>query len=193
MPGERRLGETAQRDAQALFPHRALVRGVDQKTAQLGLRRRLAGAEVDPPVRDQVERREALGDAGRVVEGRRHLHDAVSEPNALGALRDRGEKHLRRARVAVLLEEVVLDHPHVVDAEPVGERALLECLLEHAVLGVGIPGARDLVLVEDAELHVRHPPVRFPAMRRSVYACVYRHGKDDTRPWPGPAAAASAH
>ena len=40
------------------------------------------------------------------------------------------EEHLGRARVAVLLEEVVLDHPDVVDAEPVGELALLERLLE---------------------------------------------------------------
>ena len=173
VPGERLLGEAAQRDAQALLPHGALVRRVDQKTAELGLRRRLAGAEVDAAVREQIEGRETLGHPGRMVEGRRHLDDAVPEANALGALRDRGEEHLRRARVAVLLEEVVLDLPDVVDPEPVGERALLERLLEHAVLGVGVPGARELVLVEDPELHSPAHSHPFFAMRRSVYVPVY--------------------
>ena len=40
-----------------------------------------------------------------------------------------GEEHLGRARVRVLLEEVVLDLPDVVDAEPVGELDLLERVL----------------------------------------------------------------
>ena len=66
---------------------------------------------------------------------------------------DRGEEQLGRARVAVLLEEVVLDLPHVVDAEPVGELALLERLLQQLVLGVVAPRTRELVLVEDPELH----------------------------------------
>ena len=109
------------------------------KAAELGLRRRLAGAEVDAAARDEVERRDALGHPRRMVERRRHLHDAVAEPDARGPLRDRRQEDLGRARVAVLLEEVVLDLPDVVDPEPVGERALLERLLEHAVLGVGDP------------------------------------------------------
>ena len=173
VPGERLLGEAAQRDAQSLLPHGALVRRVDQKTAQLGLRRRFAGAEVDAAVREQIEGRETLGHPGRMVEGRRHLDDAVAEANALGALRDRGQEHLRRARVAVLLEEVVLDLPHVVDPEPVGERALLERLLQHAVLGVGVPGARQLVLVEDTELHAHRTPRPFPRHAPLVYTLAY--------------------
>ena len=82
------------------------------------------------PPDTQVERGDPLGDPRRVVERRRRLHDAVAEADALRALRDRGEEHLGRARVAVLLEEVVLDLPHVVDAEPVGELALLERVLD---------------------------------------------------------------
>jgi hypothetical protein len=44
--------------------------------------------------------------------------------------------------VAVLLEEVVLDFPDVVEAEFVGEFDLLECVLQQ------------LVLLEDSELHL---------------------------------------
>ena len=51
-----------------------------------------------------------------------------------GALRARGQEHLRRARVRVLLEEVVLDLPDVVDAQPVGELDLLERLVDQLLL-----------------------------------------------------------
>ena len=57
---------------------------------------------------------------------RRELHDPVAEPDALGALARRGEEHLGGRGVRVLLEEVVLDLPDVVEAEPVGELDLLE-------------------------------------------------------------------
>ena len=118
------------------------------------------------PFETQVERRDPLRDPRRVVERRRCLHDAVAEADALGALRDRGEEHLGRAGVAVLLEEVVLDLPHVVDAEPVGELALLERVLDQRVLGVFLPRARELVLVEDPELHAGPSAGRTPALRR---------------------------
>src|SRR6186713_2052794 len=88
-----------------------------------------------------------------MIERRRRLHDAVPEAQPLGALRERGEEDLGRARVAVLLEEVVLDLPHVVEAERVGERALLERIAEQLVLGVVSPWPGQLMLVEEAELH----------------------------------------
>ena len=74
--------------------------GSTRKPPSSASRRRLAGAEVDPAARDEVERRDALGDPRRVVERRRRLHDAVTEADALRALRHRGEEHLGRARVA---------------------------------------------------------------------------------------------
>jgi hypothetical protein len=55
--------------------------------------------------------------------------------------------------VAVLLEEVVFDLPARLDAELVGELALLQRVLEQRVLGVVLPRARQLVLVEQPELH----------------------------------------
>ena len=104
--------------------------------------------------------------AGGVVAGR-HEGDAVPQPDALRALAAGGEEDLGRGGVRVLLEEVVLDLPRVVDAEAVGQLDLVERLLEEPVLVAVVPGARDLVLVEDAELH-RGPPV---APSRRSTAC----------------------
>jgi len=49
--------------------------------------------------------------------------------------------------VGVLLEEVVLDLPRVVDAEPVGQLDLAEGVLEELELAAFRPRARELVLV----------------------------------------------
>jgi len=48
---------------------------------------------------------------------------------------------------------MVLDLPEVVEAEPVGELDLLQRVLQQAVLVVGRPRPRELVLVEDPESH----------------------------------------
>ena len=58
----------------------------------------------------------------------------------------------------IFLEEVVLDLPDVVDAEPVGEFDLVERVLVEAALGVLVPGLRQLVLVEQAEFHCLSAP-----------------------------------
>ena len=81
----------------------------------------------------------------------------MAEPDAGRALARRGQEDLGRRRVAVLLEEVVLDLPDVVVAETVGQLDLLERVLEEPVLAVLAPRPRQLVLVEDPELH--EPPV----------------------------------
>ncbi len=54
----------------------------------------------------------------------------------------------------VLLEEVVLDFPGVVDAEAIGELDLVESFVEEALFVAFAPGAWKLMLVEDAELHL---------------------------------------
>ena len=113
--------------------------------------------------------------AGMVVV-RRHQHDAMAEPDALGALRAGGEEHLRRGGVRVFLEEVVLDLPDVVDAEPVGELDLVERVLDDAALGVLAPGPRQLMLVEHAEFHLASSrsndlsgPSRYDELPRRVF------------------------
>ncbi len=82
------------------------------------------------------------------------LDDAVPEPDPRRALAGGGEEHLGRARVRVLLEEVVLDLPDVVDPESVGELDLLERVGDQLELAPLAPGPGQLMLVEDAELHV---------------------------------------
>src|SRR5262249_39450976 len=83
----------------------------------------------------------------------RHQHDTVPEANVLRALRAGGEEHLRCRGMGVLLEEMVLDLPGEVDAEPVGELDLVERLLEEPEFVAVMPRPGELVLVKDAEFH----------------------------------------
>ena len=94
----------------------------------------------------------------------------MSEADAPRALGAGSEEYFRGRRVGVLLEEVVLDLPGEVDAEPVGELDLVESLLKESELVPVSPRARQLMLVEDAEFHLCVPP-RFalsPTGRRRI-------------------------
>ena len=99
------------------------------------------GAELDPSIRDQVERGDAFGYPGRMVDGRRQVHDAESQPNVLGPLAGRGQKHLWCGGMAVLLQEVVLGQPDRGEAGLVGGLDLVETVLQQDVLVVRLPGA----------------------------------------------------
>ena len=63
------------------------------------------------------------------------------------------EHDLGRRAVRVLLEEVVLDAPHRVEAELVGQARLLERVHVHLALVRGRERPRDGELEEDPELH----------------------------------------
>src|SRR5262245_4522377 len=136
-----------------LLAHRLLLRWIDAEAAELERGGRLADPPLDAASRDEVEHRDALGDARRVVEAGRHQRDAVAEADPARALRAGGQEDLRRRRVRILLEKVVLDLPDVLDPEAVGELDLLERLREDAPLRIRIPGPGDLVLVEETEFH----------------------------------------
>ena len=136
-----------------LEPHRALVPERHAVALELAARGGLAGPELDAAAGDQVERGDPLRNAGGVVVVRRHRDDAVAEPDPLRVARRGREHDLGRGRVRVLLEEVVLDLPHVVDADLVGELDLLDRVLEELLLAARRPGPRMLQLQEDAELH----------------------------------------
>src|SRR5689334_22069283 len=62
---------------------------------------------------------------------------------------------------------MMLDLPGVVVAEPVGELDLGERVLQQLVFAPGAPRPRQLVLVEDAELHVSLPTVIPTGAKRS--------------------------
>ena len=53
----------------------------------------------------------------------------------------------------ILLEEVVLDGPHGVEAHLVGDAHLLEAAVVDGVLDVVLPGTGNRDFVEDAETH----------------------------------------
>src|SRR5271166_6261995 len=84
---------------------------------------------------------------------RRQQHDSVTEPNLLGALTGRREKNLRRRRMRVFLEEVMLHFPHVIDAELVREFDLVERVLEQLQLRALLPRTRQLMLIKGSQLH----------------------------------------
>ena len=139
--------------AHGLLEDLALVVHVDAERLELGDRGALAHAELAAAVRQQVEAGDLLGDAGRMVGG--ELHDAVAEADLLRPLAGRREEQLGRRRMGVFLEEVVLDLPGMVVAQPVGELDLVERVLVEPVLVAFLPGPRQLQLVENAELHAR--------------------------------------
>ena len=129
----------------------ALVLHGDAERLELGDRGALAHAELAAPVRQQVERRDPLGDPRRMVG--RHLEDAVPQPDVLGPLARRREKRLRGGRVGILFEEVMLDLPRMVVAQPVRQFDLVQRVLIEPMLVAGRPRTGQLQLVEDAKLH----------------------------------------
>ena len=70
----------------------------------------------------------------------------------------------------------MLDLPRVADPETVGQLDLLERVADEPLLGVLGPGPGELVLVEDAELHVR---VRGLPGVTLLWAARDRQGMDD--------------
>ena len=131
--------------------HLALGFHVAAERRQFGDRGALAHAEFAAAVAQQIEHRDALGDARGMVG--RELEDAVAEPDLLGPLARRGEEGFGRRRMRIFLEEMVLDHPGVVVAATVGGLELRQRILVEPQLVALDPRARQLQLIEDAEFH----------------------------------------
>ena len=145
------LGEHREDRLHGLLEHLALGLHVAAERRQFGDGGALAHAEFAAAVGEQVEHRDALGDAGRMVGG--ELEDAVAEPDLLGALARGGEEGFRRRRVRIFFQEMMLDYPGVVVAELVGEFELRQRVLVEPELVALFPGPRQLQLIEDAEFH----------------------------------------
>ena len=86
----------------------------------------------------------------------------MAETDALGALAGGAQENLGRGGVRVLLEEVMLDLPGVVVAQPIGELDLRQRILQELVLALRTPRPRELMLVEDAEFHGCSTPFVIP-------------------------------
>ena len=126
---------------------------VDAEALELGPGGGAAGAEVDPPVGDEVEHGDRLGGAHRVVVRLRHEPHAEAEPHPLGLRGDGAVEHLGVRAVRVLLEEVVLHGPERVPAVAFAGHRLLDRVLVGEALGVGTPRPGDGDLVEQGEAH----------------------------------------
>ena len=163
------LGEHRHDGLDRLFPAVALVAHLHAERMELGRSRRLAHAELDAAAGQEIERGHLLRDAMRLVG--RELDDAVAEADALGALAGRAEKNFRRRGVRVLLEEVMLHFPRIVVAQPVGELDLRQRVLQQLVLALRAPRPRQLVLVEDAELHLTCPCRKWRCGRSGSGSC----------------------
>src|SRR5277367_7116429 len=140
--GEGLFDHAADRDLQGLLPLRPLVGGVDVEAAEFSDRGRFAGAEFHSAIRYQVQGGDPLGDPGGMVDRRWQAHDAESQPDVLGPLTGRGQEHLRRGGVAVLLQEVVFGQPDGGEAGLIGLLDLVETFFEQDVLVIGRPRAR---------------------------------------------------
>ena len=88
-----------------------------------------------------------------MVELRHADDDAVADADVLGLHRAGGQEELGGRAVRILLEEVVLNGPHGVEAHLVGDAHLLQAAVVDGVLGVVLPGSGDRDFVEDAETH----------------------------------------
>jgi hypothetical protein len=147
------VGPAADDVLDGFAPHVACLVRSDAEAFELDPRRRPAGAEVDSPVRKQVEHCDRLGRPHWMVVGPRHESDAVAQPHALGAARDGAVEHLGVGAVRVLLEEVVLHRPEGMESRPLRRDRLLEGVLVRLVLAVRAPGTGHRDLVEQGEPH----------------------------------------
>ncbi len=112
-----------------------LLRQIVQVVAEcagLLLRAALAHAEVHAALREDVERRDALGDLHRVVHCGRQADHAVTDADALGLSGDEGQHGLGRRGVRVIGERGVLDAPEHVEVLAVAGERELHRFLEYA-------------------------------------------------------------
>ncbi|GAA3097781.1 hypothetical protein GCM10020254_48940 [Streptomyces goshikiensis] len=119
------------------------------------------GAELEAPPGEVVEHGDLLGHLHRVVDGGERVEDAGAEVDALGGVGEVGEEHLVRRQVRVLLQEVVLGGPGVLEAGLVGLDDVLGLLDERLVLRLGVdlgPRLRHVSLHEEPEFQGVHRP-----------------------------------
>ena len=97
-----------------------------------------AGAELEAALGQVVEHGHPLGHLGRVVDLGQRVEDPRPQVDAIGGVGQVAEDHVVGRQVGVLVEEVVLGDPHVLEAGLVGRLDDLELVHEGVVLGFGI-------------------------------------------------------
>src|SRR5262249_32894580 len=131
--------------------------GGQAESLELGGGRATTRAELEAPLAEMVEHRDAFRDAGRVVHWRRGVVDRRPHVDALRAGGDVGQEDRGGRDVGVLLEPVRLDGPDVLPPAPVTRTGQLELAQQPLVLGApGIGGylvLRDVGLDEETKFH----------------------------------------
>ncbi len=94
-----------------------------------------------------------------MIIGRRQQDHPVAQANPRGALARGGKKDFGRGGMRILLEEVMLDFPHVIDADFVGEFDLVERVLDQFQFRAGTPRTGQLMFVERPKFHRRFLPL----------------------------------
>jgi hypothetical protein len=155
VPLPRALRERGHQRPHRFLPHLTLVAHAPVERMQLDRTLALAEPQLHAATGEQVERGHALGHADGVIGGQ--LDDPVPEADATRALAGGTQEHFGGRAVRVLLQEVVLDGPRVIEAELIGQLDLGQRVLQHLVLALLTPRPGNLHLVENSELHARSP------------------------------------
>ena len=153
------LPEHREDGADGFLEHFLLGFHVAAERRQFGDRRAFAHAEFAAAVAQEIEHRDPLGDARGMIGG--ELENAMAEPDLFGALAGGGEKGFRRGRMRIFFQEMMLHHPGMVVAEPVGGLELRQRVLVELEFVAGFPRSRQLQLIKDAEFHDVSPATAF--------------------------------
>ena len=84
----------------------------------------------------------------------------------------------------IFLEKVVLYLPGIVNAQAIRQLDLIQRVLEEAELGAGLPGTRQLVLIEDPEFMVAPSPAPALHGRHAKEVAQYCASLPHLRPKP---------
>jgi hypothetical protein len=141
--------------ADGLLEHFLLGFHVAAERRQFGDRGAFAHAEFAAAVAQEIEHRDALGDAGGMIGG--ELENAVAEPDVFGALGGCGKKRFRRRRMRIFFQKMMFHHPGMIVAAAVGGLQLRQRILVKFQFAAGLPRARQLQLIKDAEFHAVSP------------------------------------
>ena len=118
--------------------------------------------ELEPAAREMVEHGHPLRHLGRMVDLRQRIEDARAQMDATGGVGQIPEHDVVGREVGVLVEEVVLGGPHILEARLVGRDGALNVVHDRLMLGVGValtPVHGHEALDEDAEFHQTTPLV----------------------------------
>ena len=126
-----------------LVPHLAgSLHRVDAEAVHLHRRRAPSGAELEAAFAEVVEHGHPFRDARRMVDRRCDVEDGRAHVDALGGGQNVGHEGLGVGQVRVLVEEVMLGRPRVLEARLVGGLDVGDLVLQRLVLGADLAASR---------------------------------------------------